>query len=72
MAADDEMVVNLQAEDVCRLDDLPGELCITAERLSGDGNHILYQFAVDHAGRYLLEGRAAVILDAEANRESPP
>lgn len=57
---------------VARLDDLPGELCITAECLSGNGNHILYQFAIDHAGRCLLEGRAAVILDAEANRESPP
>jgi hypothetical protein len=35
-----------------------------AERLSGDGNNILYQFAVSHAGRCLLEGRAAVVLDA--------
>ena len=49
---------------VTRLDDLPGELRVTAERLSGDGKHILYQFAVDHAGHCLLEGRAAVILDA--------
>ena len=49
---------------VARLDDLPGELHVSAERLSGDGKHILYQFAVDHAGRCLLEGRAAVILDA--------
>ena len=50
---------------VARLDDLPGELSITAERLSGDGNHILYRFAVSHAGHCLLEGRAAVILDAD-------
>jgi len=55
---------------VARLDDLAGELNITAERLSGDGNHILYQFAVSHAGRCLLEGRAAVILDAEKESSS--
>ncbi len=56
---------------VARLDDLPGELSITAERLSGDGNHILYRFAVSHAGHCLLEGRAAVILDATARKENP-
>lgn len=49
-----------------RLDDVGGALEVHAERLSGDGNHILYQFSVDHAGRCLLEGRAAVVLDAEA------
>ena len=56
---------------VARLDDLPGELSITAERLSGDGNHILSRFAVSHAGHCLLEGRAAVILDATARKENP-
>ncbi|MHB1074944.1 3-hydroxylacyl-ACP dehydratase [Thiobacillus sp.] len=49
-----------------RLDDLPGALAVRAERLSGDGNHILYQFSLAHAGRRLLEGRAAVVLDAAA------
>jgi len=49
---------------VARLDDLPGELLVRAERLSGDGNHILYQFALEHEGRCVLEGRAAVVLDA--------
>lgn len=52
--------------DVDRLDDLPGVLEVRAERLSGDGNHVLYQFSVGHAGQRLLEGRAAVVLDAEA------
>jgi len=56
---------------VARLDDLAGELSISAERLSGDGNHVLYQFAVSHAGSCLLEGRAAVILDAAAGKENP-
>lgn len=47
-----------------RLDDLPGPLLVRAERLSGDANNILYQFSVHHADRCLLEGRAAVVLDA--------
>ena len=47
-----------------RLDDLPGELGVEAERLSGDANNILYRFSVSHGGRCLIEGRAAVILDA--------
>lgn len=55
---------------VARLDDLPGELTVQAERLSGDANNILYQFAVSHAGCCLLEGRAAVVLDASALKES--
>ncbi|HEX5802892.1 MAG TPA: hotdog family protein [Azospira sp.] len=48
-----------------RLDDLAGDLEIEAERLSGDGNNVLYQFAVRGDGRLLLAGRAAVILDSE-------
>lgn len=51
---------------VARLDDLPGDLDVHAERLSGDSNNILYQFSLSHAGRCLLEGRAAVVLDASA------
>lgn len=49
-----------------RLDDLAEALDVHAERLSGDGNHILYQFSLAHAGRCLLEGRATVVLDATA------
>jgi predicted hotdog family 3-hydroxylacyl-ACP dehydratase len=49
---------------VARLDDLPGELEVQAERLSGDANNILYQFSLSHQGHCLLEGRAAVVLDA--------
>ncbi|MCB4360024.1 hotdog family protein [Quatrionicoccus australiensis] len=51
---------------VDRLDDLSGPLDVQAERLSGDANNILYQFSVGHAGRCLIEGRAAVVLDAAA------
>ena len=49
---------------VDRLDDLPGEIEVRAETVSGDGNHVVYQFSLSHAGRCLLEGRVAVVLDA--------
>ncbi|PKO35437.1 MAG: 3-hydroxylacyl-ACP dehydratase [Betaproteobacteria bacterium HGW-Betaproteobacteria-7] len=55
-----------------RLDDLPQPLAIHAERLSGEGNHILYQFALSHAGQLLLDGRAAVVLDADTPQEFRP
>ncbi|MFP5408404.1 MAG: 3-hydroxylacyl-ACP dehydratase [Gammaproteobacteria bacterium] len=51
---------------VARLDDIAADLDVEAERLSGDGNTILYGFRVSAAGRELLSGRAAVILDAAA------
>jgi len=51
---------------VARLDDRPGELSVRAERLSGDASNVLYQFWVSHDGHCLVEGRAAVILDAAA------
>ena len=49
---------------VARLDDIAADLEVEAERLSGDGNTILYGFRVSAAGREVLSGRAAVILDA--------
>ena len=51
---------------VVRLDDLPGDLSIQAECLSGDGTNVLYHFSVSHAGHCLIDGRAAVVLDAAA------
>lgn len=51
---------------VGRLDDIAADLTVEAVRFSGDGNTILYDFALRAAGRVLLEGRAAVILDAHA------
>ena len=47
-----------------RLDTLDGPLDIEAERIGGDDNTVLYRFTVQCAGRLLLSGRAAVILDA--------
>jgi len=58
--------------NVDRLDDLPGQLDVHAERLSGDAGNVLYQFSVSHAGRCLIEGRAAVVLDANAHKEPAP
>ncbi|WP_321797746.1 hotdog family protein [Caballeronia sp. J97] len=47
-----------------RLDTLDGPLDIEAGRIGGDANTVLYRFTVHCAGRLLLSGRAAVILDA--------
>ncbi|HTH59494.1 MAG TPA: hotdog family protein [Paraburkholderia sp.] len=49
-----------------RLDDVDGPLTIDAERMSGDGNHLLYRFTIGCGERVLLTGRAAVLLDAES------
>jgi predicted hotdog family 3-hydroxylacyl-ACP dehydratase len=49
---------------VPRLDDLASDLTITAERITGDANNILYRFTVAADGQTLLTGRAAVVLDA--------
>lgn len=49
---------------VPRLDDLLGDLRITAERITGDANNILYRFTVSADDQTLLTGRAAVVLDA--------
>jgi predicted hotdog family 3-hydroxylacyl-ACP dehydratase len=54
---------------VLRLDDLPlplddaDDLLIEATRQAGDARQILYAFNVRHAGRLLVEGRAAVVLN---------
>jgi predicted hotdog family 3-hydroxylacyl-ACP dehydratase len=46
-----------------RLDLLEGDLIIKAERLMGDEQRVIYQFALDWAGGEILAGRAAVVLD---------
>jgi predicted hotdog family 3-hydroxylacyl-ACP dehydratase len=51
---------------VARLDGQIGDLEVSAERLIGDGNRVIYGFSVSAAGRLLATGRAAVVLDAEA------
>lgn len=49
-----------------RLDDAPGLLRVAAERLSGEDDHVLYEFSVAGEAGELLRGRAAVVLDAGA------
>ena len=47
-----------------RLDTIAGPLTVTAERITGDDNTVLYSFTVQAGAQPLLEGRAVVVLDA--------
>ncbi len=49
-----------------RCDDVRGDLIIHAQRISGSANNALYSFSVHGDAQLLLEGRAAVVLDAAA------
>lgn len=51
---------------VPRLDDIQADLRVVACCIARDDNNILYQFSVYAADRLLLEGRAAILLDAGA------
>jgi predicted hotdog family 3-hydroxylacyl-ACP dehydratase len=46
-----------------RLDDLEADLIATAERITGDGRTVLYEFAVASDVRPLLSGRASIVFD---------
>lgn len=56
---------------VARLDDIASPLTVAAEQLGGDGNGVLYAFAISSQGTILLNGRAAVILDADMLGSEP-
>jgi predicted hotdog family 3-hydroxylacyl-ACP dehydratase len=49
---------------VARLDDLASDLIASAERITGDGRTVLYEFVVWSADQQLLSGRASIVLDA--------
>lgn len=50
---------------VTRLDDLEADLIALAERITGDGHTVLYEFSVwGGAERKLLSGRASIVFDA--------
>jgi predicted hotdog family 3-hydroxylacyl-ACP dehydratase len=49
---------------VPRLDTLAGALTVRAQRLSGQAQHVLYQFSIEGEGREVLSGRATVVLDS--------
>jgi len=50
---------------VLRLDDIAADLEIDARCITRGENNILYQFSVSAAGKLLLEGRAAVVVNAD-------
>ena len=50
---------------VPRLDDIAADLTIETTCITRSENNILYQFSVSAAGQLLLDGRAAVVLDAD-------
>ncbi len=50
---------------VARLDDVAGDISVSAELLAGDTRQALYRFALHNAhGALLVEGRATVILNS--------
>jgi predicted hotdog family 3-hydroxylacyl-ACP dehydratase len=50
---------------VPRLDDIVADLLVEATCITRSENNILYQFSISAAGHLLLEGRAAVVLNAD-------
>jgi predicted hotdog family 3-hydroxylacyl-ACP dehydratase len=48
-----------------RLDQLDGDLTITATRLMGDDERVIYGFAIANGAREILSGRATVVLQSE-------
>jgi len=48
-----------------RLDDLEGDLVVVAEKLMGEGSHVIYAFEVSVGKHRVLDGRAAVVLDVD-------
>jgi predicted hotdog family 3-hydroxylacyl-ACP dehydratase len=59
---------------VARLDDLEADLVAAAERITGDGHTVLYEFSVWSALQPLLSGRASIVFDATlgVSRRSRP
>ncbi len=51
---------------VTRLDDIAAPLEVKASCLMASESNMLYQFSLSAAGQLLLEGRAAVMLNAES------
>ncbi|MBK5104834.1 MAG: 3-hydroxylacyl-ACP dehydratase [Burkholderiales bacterium] len=51
---------------VPRLDEVAADLLVDATCIARSENNILYQFSVSAAGRLLLDGRAAVVINADA------
>ena len=54
-----------------RLDTVADPLTVSAERMMGDANTVLYSFTVQAGAQTLLSGRAVVVLDAAALSKQP-
>jgi predicted hotdog family 3-hydroxylacyl-ACP dehydratase len=48
---------------VSRLDDVAADLIAAAERITGDGRTVLYEFSVWGEQQQLLSGRASIVFD---------
>jgi len=55
---------------VARIDDLEGDLDVHAWRLMATGQAMQYGFRVEHAGRVIADGRAAVVMQAEGGEDA--
>ncbi len=53
------------------IEDLPGELRITARRLHSGAGAWQYSFAVHHGGELIAEGRAAIVARSRAASPAP-
>jgi predicted hotdog family 3-hydroxylacyl-ACP dehydratase len=51
---------------VSRLDDIAADLLVEASCITRSEDNLLYRFSVSAAGRLLLDGRAAVVLNVDA------
>jgi predicted hotdog family 3-hydroxylacyl-ACP dehydratase len=49
---------------VARLDDLAADLIAAAQRITGDGRTVLYEFSLWNEAQLLLSGRASIVFDA--------
>ena len=49
-----------------QLDDIPTDLLISASCIMANESNMLYQFSIHADEKLLLEGRAAVVLNADA------
>ena len=49
-----------------RLDDLEGELVVEVERMTGDGERVIYEFRLTVDGKEMMSGRAAVVLEVSS------
>ncbi|HLY53337.1 MAG TPA: hypothetical protein VKQ31_10040 [Steroidobacteraceae bacterium] len=57
------------ALQVSRLDDLVEDLIAAAERVTGDGRTVLYEFTVSSGERVLLSGRASIVFDTSSGAQ---